>query len=315
MSKIILFLKNWTLPVSIVAGICGYYLYTALPFLNNTHAFVNKAVGVIQPMLIFAMLFLTFCKIKFSSLHFTRWHLWLILIQALSFVLCVWVCTLSLPLLWKVAVECFMLCMICPTATAAAVVTFKLGGNSATLTTYTILINLVVALIVPALIPVLHPSAEYGFLTSFLLIISKIFPLLFCPFLLAMILRRVNPRITEWFASYRNLPFYLWAVALMLAIAVTMKTIVHTKCSVSLMLLIAAASAIACAIQFSFGRFVGRRYREPVSAAQSLGQKNTVFAIWLGYTFMSPITSLAGGFYSIWHNVYNSWQLYRKRQQ
>ena len=40
----------------------------------------------------------------------------------------------------------------------------------------------------------------------------------------------------------------------------------------------------------------------------------TVFAIWLGYTFFTPVVSVAGGFYSIWHNCYNSWQLYRKRK-
>jgi hypothetical protein len=48
-----------------------------------------------------------------------------------------------------------------------------------------------------------------------------------------------------------------------------------------------------------------------VTAGQSLGQKNTVFAIWLAYTFMTPETAIIGGLYSIWHNIYNSWQLRR----
>ncbi len=76
---------------------------------------------------------------------------------------------------------------------------------------------------------------------------------------------------------------------------------------------IALASAIACVIQFYVGRKLGHAFHEPISAAQSAGQKNTVLAIWMGYTFMTPITSLAGGFYSIWHNIYNSWQLYKKK--
>ena len=46
-----------------------------------------------------------------------------------------------------------------------------------------------------------------------------------------------------------------------------------------------------------------------VTAGQSLGQKNTIFLIWLAYTFMTPETAIIGGLYSIWHNVYNSWQL------
>jgi len=86
-------------------------------------------------------------------------------------------------------------------------------------------------------------------------------------------------------------------------------------------------SLICCAFQFGMGRYVGSRYRprlrssaqaeeqgreiRKVTAGQSLGQKNTVFAIWMGYTFMTPETAIVGGLYSIWHNIYNSWQLYR----
>ena len=43
-----------------------------------------------------------------------------------------------------------------------------------------------------------------------------------------------------------------------------------------------------------------------------MGQKNTVFAIWMGLVFLNPVTSVVGGFYSIWHNLINSWQLYKK---
>ena len=35
----------------------------------------------------------------------------------------------------------------------------------------------------------------------------------------------------------------------------------------------------------------------------------------MGYTFFTPITAVAGGFYSIWHNVINSYQLYQHRKQ
>lgn len=56
-------------------------------------------------------------------------------------------------------------------------------------------------------------------------------------------------------------------------------------------------------------------YNERITAGQSLGQKNTVFGIWMGYTFLDPVTSLAGGFYSIWHNCFNTWQLRRKEKE
>ena len=54
---------------------------------------------------------------------------------------------------------------------------------------------------------------------------------------------------------------------------------------------------------------------EDCTLYQSLGQKNTVFAIWMGYTFFTPVTAVAGGFYSVWHNIVNSWQLYRQRKR
>ncbi|MDD6943968.1 MAG: transporter, partial [Muribaculaceae bacterium] len=59
------------------------------------------------------------------------------------------------------------------------------------------------------------------------------------------------------------------------------------------------------------GRKIGDRYNDTITAGQAFGQKNTVLAIWMGYTFFTPITSIVGGFYSIWHNIVNSYQLYR----
>ena len=43
-----------------------------------------------------------------------------------------------------------------------------------------------------------------------------------------------------------------------------------------------------------------------------MGQKNTGFMIWLGYNYRTPVTSVAGGLYAIWQNLFNSWELYRK---
>ena len=133
--------------------------------------------------------------------------------------------------------------------------------------------------------------------------------MLICPLLLAMALRRIVPSMVARLTSCRDLAFYLWAVSLALAIAVTTRSIVHGGVPLAYEAAIAAASLLACIVQFAFGRWIGRRYGEPISAAQSCGQKNTVLAIRMGYTFMSPITAIAGGFYSIWHNVWNSWQL------
>jgi BASS family bile acid:Na+ symporter len=154
------------------------------------------------------------------------------------------------------------------------------------------------------------------FLSSFLLILSKIFPLLLCPLITASLVRRFAPRLHDFLVKKcRNLPFYLWLVALSLAIALTVKSIVHSNISVYVQIGIAIVSLICCIVQFAFGRYIGRKYGDTITGGQSLGQKNTVFAIWLAYTFLTPVTSIAGGFYSIWHNIVNTWQLYRKNHE
>lgn len=316
MTSFLRFLKNWTLPVAMLAGVAGYFIYASIPALRGTHSFVMHSIAVIQPALIFAMLFITFCKTDPRTLRLRRWHGWLLLFQALSFAalsLLIILSGKSLPSGAQVIVEGAMLCLICPTATAGAVVTAKLGGDAAGLTTYTILINLTAATVIPVFVPLIHPHAGLGFLSSFLLIIGKVFPLLICPFLTALLVRRFLPGLQKIVLGCKDLAFYLWAVALSIAIAVTVRSIVHTEVAFVYQAGIAAISLLCCVLQFYLGQHIGRRYGSPIGGGQSLGQKNTVFAIWLGYTFLTPVTAIAGGFYSVWHNVFNSWQLYKQR--
>ena len=310
------FLKRWTLPIAMLTGVVAYFVYTSIPALDSTHAWVNSMVAVIQPLLLFAMLFLTFCKVHPRDLRLSPWQGWLLLFQSCLFLaLCLLVIAMPQDSHMRVVVEGTMLCFICPTATAAAVATRKLGGNVGTLMMYTILINLVVATIVPAMLPFIHPSTSdasfqgSSFWAAFYLIIIRVFPLLLGPFLLSIILRAIAPGITDFLSQKRDLPFYLWAVSLSLAIAVSVKSIVHTQLPWTYQLCLAATSLIACFMQFYFGRRMGLKYKDTISAAQACGQKNTVFIIWLGYTFMTPVTSISGGFYSIWHNLWNSYQL------
>jgi BASS family bile acid:Na+ symporter len=204
--------------------------------------------------------------------------------------------------------------MICPTATAAVVVTQKLGGNHSSVITYVMLINLVVALVIPALCPLLHPVQDESFWGAFYLVVSTIFPVIIFPLFAAELLRYICPKLREYIASKSNLSFIIWLVALSIAIAMTTRSIYHSKASVLIMIGIATGSLIACAFQFWMGGILGRKYGDSVAATQSLGQKNTIFAIWLSYTYLSPIVSVAGGFYSIWHNLYNTYQLSKMKK-
>lgn len=306
-------LKNWTLPLAIAAGILVYVIYDSIPGLAPAGPFLVKTAGVLQPLLLFLMLFLSFCHIEPQDLRPRRWHVWLLLFQSLSFV-CLALAMMFLPdFHGKVLIEGAMLCLICPTATAAAVVTGKLGGDMPGLTAYTIIINMATAVLVPVFIPFVHPAEGISFLTASSMILAKVFPLLILPCLAAFLVRYLMPRFHAWLLQFKDLAFYLWSVSLMLAIAMTTRSIVHSTTPAIYLAGLGAVSLLCCAVQFWAGKRIGKRYGASVTAGQALGQKNTVFAIWMGYTFMTPVTSIAGGFYCIWHNLFNSWQLYRAR--
>ena len=297
-----------------ISGALAYYICSQLPLTYEVKHDILSVIEVLQPVLLFIMLFVAFCKIKPTDLKPHRWHLWLLLTQCLLFIvacLFLWAYPTSGA---RVIVEGFMLAIICPTATACAVVTQKLGGDSAATTSYTIIINLVVALLCPLLLPVAHPQPGLTFLPAFMVIINKVFPLLIVPLFLAWFVRYLMPSFHKRIVATKDLAFYMWAVSLAIAIAVTCKALAHSEESLWNVGGIAVVTLVACLFQFTFGKWIGSHYGKRMEAGQALGQKNTVFIIWLGYTFLSPITAAAGGFYSVWHNLVNSWQLYKKRK-
>lgn len=310
--KLVRIFKDWILVFSMAAGVLGYFAYANIPLLEPTHAAVGAAVEIIQPLLIFVMLFLTFCRVNPRRLRLCGWHLRLLAAQCGLFLLFA-VLTVVLPQGGlRVVAEGAMLCFVCPTATAGAVVTRKLGGSAAHITTYVILVNLAVALLVPAVVPLVHPSPELSMTSSFLLILGKVFPLLLLPLVAAILVRYLSPKLHFALSHYPNLSFYLWTVALALAIAMTTRSIVHSRLGFTAELGLVAVSLASCLFQFWLGRRIGRHHDDAVTAGQAMGQKNTVLAIWMGYTFFTPTTAIVGGFYCIWHNLVNAYQLYRR---
>ncbi len=314
-NKIIGFLKEWALIVSIIMGILSYLVYEQLPKPAFLQACAMPAVSLVQPALIFMMLFLTFCKVDPRKLRICRWHIWLLLIQGGAFSL-IAVILIMLPHSGlRVVLEGAMICLICPTATAAAVITRKLGGDVTHITTYTILINALCAVLIPAFLPYVHPAPGMSVFNASMLIMGKVFPLLIFPLFLAMIVRRAWPAALRAIDRYPDAAFYLWVVSLALAMAVTTRSIRHSSVDFATETWLVAVSLVSCILQFRIGRRIGAFYHDTVACGQALGQKNTVLAIWMGYTFFTPVTSIVGGFYSIWHNVVNSWQLHQMHKK
>lgn len=309
--KIIAFFKNWTLPISMVAGVLIYLAFHYLSFLFPLRNPVWAVDTVLTPSLIFAQLLLTFCKVRVSEFRFRRWHFILLAVQLVSSV----AFYLVLRPIDEDLAQGAMVCLICPTATAAAIITAKLGGSAETLITYTMLVNILAAIFVPLVFPLVHANQDMSFLAAFLLILSKVFPLLICPFLVAQLFQYLLPSVHDWLKEHAGMAFYIWAIALAMVMGKTVRSIVNDEGELLLVLWLALVSLVVCCGQFAIGKTVGGHYGDRISGGQAIGQKNTVLAIWMAQTYLDPITSVAPGAYVLWQNIINSWQLWKKRKR
>ena len=77
---ILRFLKNWTLPLAMMAGTLVYFFFARISFLAPVKPYVNALVAILTPALIFAQLLLTFCKVKVVA--------WLVIVVSICFVSC-----------------------------------------------------------------------------------------------------------------------------------------------------------------------------------------------------------------------------------
>ncbi len=308
------FLKDWMLPIAMTAGAAIYLILHFVPsFSEDAYMAVSRKL---QPVLISIMLFLQLNVVAPSDLKFHKWHFELIAVQAVLFAAFAFIATGLPDGGGRILTECAMLCFICPTAAAAGVITSKIGGSLPGIMTYTVLADLLASILIPLMIPLVHPTVEVGFFSYFFAIIRRVFSILVLPCLLAWFIRYFFPGLQRWLARYAGWAFYVWGLGLVLAISLATGALVTSGIGFAVVLGIAAVSLVCCLFQFWMGRRVARHYGrvESITAGQALGQKNTGFIIWLGFNYMTPVTSVAGGLYAIWHNLVNSYELYQTRK-
>lgn len=286
------------LPIAMGLGALLYPFFGRLSFLT--------------PYLIFSMLLVTFCKISFKNMKIHPLHIWLLLIQLAGCLVIYGILRLFNP----VVSEGALICILAPTATSAAVITGMLGGDIAFLTTYTLFSSVGVAVAAPVIFSFVGTHQDMTFWSSFFYICRQVIPLLILPLFVAWLLQRYVPIVHRKVLGFRQLGFYLWAVALAV---VTGKTVMFLLAQehpdYTTEILLGLIALIVCAGQFFTGRFLGKRYGDTISAQQGLGQKNTILAIWMAQVYLSPISSIAPAAYVLWQNIINSYQLWKKRKE
>ena len=169
------FLKDWTLPVAIATGTVVYLVFYWVPQLDAAGDALGEVVDTVFPMMVFCTLFSTFCRIDFHQMRPHRWHVGVLLAQLLLVALNVWIIFCVEANLWqKILWESVLTCIIGPAATAAPVVTAKIGGNINTMTAFVVISSFASALMIPAVFPLLERGSQIDFWSAFLIILEKL---------------------------------------------------------------------------------------------------------------------------------------------
>lgn len=313
---IIRFIKDWTLPVAIATGIIVYLFFALIPAFDGFARAADPFFAQLLPVFMFLVLFVTFCKVDYRKLRPVAWHWWVGVFQVLT-VAAVMALIIGFRLTGDslVLAEAVLTCIIGPCASAAAVVTQKLGGNLEEMTTYTFLSNFITALLIPVCFPMIDKAADMHFLAAFGMILYKVFTVLVVPMILAYIVKHHMKAFCRRVTSVKDLSYYLWGGSLLIVSGTTMKNILHAQTSIGFLLVIAVCSLALCLFQFGCGRLIGARFRQSVNAGQALGQKNTAFAIWIACTYLSPLSSVGPGCYILWQNIINSWEIWEAQKK
>lgn len=316
MDKLLRFLKDWTLPVAIAVGTVCYLTFYYVPQLDGLGDSLGEFVDAIFPLMVFSTLFSTFCRIDFHEMRPHRWHVGVIVTQLVLIALNVWIIFCVEGNLWqKILWESLLTCIIGPAATAAPVVTAKIGGNINTMTAFVVLSSFVSALTIPAVFPLLERGAGLDFWSAFFIILQKLAIVLILPLALGWYMQHFAKRVCAWIVSIPDLSFYLWAAQLSVTSGVTVRNIVHCEAGLSLLLMIAILSLILCFVLFLIGRSVGHHLGDEINGGQASFQKNTALSIWVAYTYLNPMASVGAGCYVLWQNIINSLELWQYRKK
>lgn len=264
----------------------------------------QHTAGMLTPTFIFLMLFFTFCRVDARKIRFSGMHIWLMLFQIVGSVAVYWALSYFSP----VVAQGGMICVLAPVAMAAVVIGGMLGANIETMAAYSLLCNVVIAFVAPIL---LHHFGNGE--CSMGQILQKVAPLLIAPFVTGQFCRFCLPKVSGWVSRHSQISFYVWLMSLVVIIGRTTCFILdYSEADRGIEIALAAVALVICVVQFTTGRALGRKYGDAAAGGQSLGQKNTVLAVWISQSFLDPIASIAPTAYIVWQNLVNSYQIYRQ---
>ena len=288
-------IKSYVLPIAIVMGLL-------------LHEYCAALSGVV-PYIIFTIILLTFTAVDIRKLRFHPMFVWLLLFQVgVSIGMYALLKALNVN---EIIAEGIFIGVLCPVAAAVAVVSTMLGADRNTVTSYTVIGNLVISLAAPVYFSFIGVNQEMPFLDSFLQILRRIGLVIGMPFFVALALQLLWPKANRFISRFKGLAFYLWAAALFMTLGQTIHfIIIKGDGNWYNILWLGVAALLFCAIQFGLGKWIGHKYGDTIAGGQLLGQKNSAMGIWMANHYLDPLASVCLAFYSVYQNLFNSWQIW-----
>lgn len=288
----------------------GYWRTFSLFLFFVLGAFLPQAhiYSFLIQYLIMLMLFLAFLDTSLNWKIFNK-SVFMILVANISLAILSYFALVQVN--YDLAIIAFITA-ITPTAIAAPVIIELLDGRVEYVVASVILTNSTIALLLPFILPLIVDSKID---ISTLALLKNVSIVIFFPLIIAQLTKRFPPKVQQTMKKLKSASFYLWLIVLFLATS-NASYFMRNESTFSLGTLLSSAliSLIICISNFTVGWFLGgKMYRK--EASQSLGQKNNALTIWISLTFLNPIVALGPTFYVIYHNVYNSYQLFKKQRK
>ncbi len=254
--------------------------------------------------LLMIMLFFAFLDIDIQPQSFQKGLVWVVLANLAVAFSAYWILR---PIDLNLALAAFMT-GIAPTAIAAPVIIHFIQGRVDYVVGAVLLSNVVMSLVLPVTLPFVVGDIVH---ISVWQVLEPVLITMFVPLLLARLARWLpqTARTVVW--GGKRFSFLFWLLALF-SMCSNAGNFLRNNLSASLsnVLWIALISLVICILNFGLGALLGGEHFRQESS-QSLGQKNNSFVIWIALTFINPLVAMGPTFYILYHNLYNSWQIYR----
>ncbi len=283
-------MKSLLLCVAVIVGL-------SFPELGHYSVYIRSLVMI--------MLTMGFLTVKFERDMFSREIIYVLAANLL----------IPLPiyflarLVGEQEAEAAFLIASAPAAIASPIIIGFIRKRTDFVTLAVVATNLLTILTLPLAIPLVATSVEAGGEDSEYTIVISVLTTIIVPLLLALLLRGIGGVVYRVAVWTQRLALYVWLFAIAFACATAREFIIKNNIANEFLISIGLVTVGICIVNFGVGYLVGGK-KFARESSQALGQKNTMFAVWVGLTFLNPLSVIAPVAYIIFQNIYNALQMF-----